>query len=107
MNEDPLEITPLAVSYDYLVYKIKDHILTLAESTYLSVKKKHELVDDYLTKQLDLHTEIESIDALIKECTSLQQDMQKLQQLRMFIDDFKVRMDAVEKGYKEVMNERG
>lgn len=54
-DTDPLELHKLSLSYDYLMFKIKDYIRTLTDQTYESVVQKQDRINhDYFDKQLNL-----------------------------------------------------
>ncbi|KAI5961723.1 hypothetical protein CANMA_003700 [Candida margitis] len=97
---DPLELHKLALSYDYLMFKIKDYIKILTDQTYTSVLlKQDQISQDYLERQLNLPQQYEEIDKLLKTCTDLEQEFMKIDQLEMFVHDFKQRLDAIERGF--------
>lgn len=102
-DADPLELRKLSLSYDYLVYKINDHISTLAETTYQSVlQKQHMIEHDYFHDQLRLHDELAALDALAASSKDLELEFMKLDQLHMFIEQFKERVAELETGFSEV-----
>ncbi|KAK6456267.1 uncharacterized protein RJT20DRAFT_5659 [Scheffersomyces xylosifermentans] len=103
LDPDPLELRKLALSYDYLIYKINDHVSTLAETTYQSIQNKQQLIEkNYLQDQLKLDEEMKDVDSLLKKCTQLELDFLKLDQLNMFIQDFKQRLDVLEREFSQV-----
>lgn len=95
--EDPLEITQLSLSYDYLLYKIKDHISSLSEATYNAVLNKQNLSQEYLQDQLHIEREIDLINKSIQITNELELSFMKFAQLQMFIEDFKIRLDRLER----------
>ncbi|KAK6200241.1 uncharacterized protein RJT21DRAFT_114667 [Scheffersomyces amazonensis] len=102
-DPDPLEIKQLALSYDYLIYKINDHIANLADDTYETIRHKQSLIEiNYFEDQLDLPGQLQEVDRLLEQCNQLELDFLKLDQLRMFIGDFKNRIDALERGFDEL-----
>lgn len=102
-DDDPLKIKDLAVSYDYLMYKIHDHITTLAEKTYESVQKKQQLVEnDYFHDQLHLDENIADAQELLKQCDEIQLQFMKLDQLYVFVEDFKKRLMVVESEFNRL-----
>ncbi|RLV94371.1 hypothetical protein JA1_001795 [Spathaspora sp. JA1] len=67
-DPDPLQLRKLALSYDYLIYKIKDHISNLSEITYNSIQTKQNLINqDYLVNQLQLSNQFQQIDQMLIE----------------------------------------
>lgn len=102
-DEDPLVLKNLAVNFDYLMYKINDHISNLSEKTFNAVNAKQDFVNsEYLQKQLNLEKEINEIDLIISKCNDLELDFMKLDQLYLFVEDFKSRLNSLEDGFKEI-----
>ncbi|GEQ70106.1 hypothetical protein JCM33374_g3782 [Metschnikowia sp. JCM 33374] len=96
-NDDPLQLKDLAVDFDYLMFKIKDHISGLAELTHKSVTtKKHLIEEDYFKQQLQLDSQLDDADSMLKECSELEMLFMKLGQLQTFVEDFKTRLSKLE-----------
>lgn len=95
-EEDPLGLKELALNYDYLIYKMNDHMNNLSEQTYTAVKEKEVLVNEYLEKKLQLDKEMKEIDLILKKCEQLELEFMKLDQLSSFIEGFKNRLDTIE-----------
>lgn len=103
VDDDPLQIKDLAVQYDYLIYKISDHISNLADLTYLSVISKQQLIEeDYFENQLGLDKELDESNKMIEECNKLEMVYTKLDQLYLFVEDFKTRITYLENRFKEM-----
>lgn len=103
MSNDHLQLKDLAVRFDYLMFKISDHINTLAEQTHDSVSAKAIAVEDeYLQKQLQLDRVIAEIDQCQRECKELEALFTKLDQLYLFVDDFKNRLSSIESVFKSM-----
>lgn len=97
-TSDPLELHKLALSYDYLIYKINDHIATLSETTHQSIlRKQHLISNDYLQDQLHLTDELKEIDDIMAQCKTLELEFLKLDQLNGFITQFKERVAELER----------
>lgn len=95
--EDPLGLKELALNYDYLIYKINDYVKNLSEQTFESVCLKDKMIkEEILGKKLDLDNEMERVDHLIAKCDELELEFLKLDQLNLFIDDFKKRVKNLE-----------
>lgn len=102
-DDDPLQLKDLAVKYDYLMYKIGDHITNLADLTHQSVVNKRKLIDeDYFDKQLQLDAELDGADQLLEECRELESLFMKLDQLYMFVGDFKTRLSSLESDFNSL-----
>lgn len=101
--EDPLGLKELALNYDYLVFKINDYIANLSQVTYDAVSSKEKLVkQDYLTNQLHLTDELQSIDELLRKCNELELEFIKVDQLKLFVEDFKQRLFELETEYQKM-----
>lgn len=99
-DDDPLELKDLAVKFDYLMYKINDRIAALSEQTHQSVVAKQHLIQhDYFGRQLGLDAEMARADALLAQCAELELLFMKLDQLYIFVDDFKARLAVLERGF--------
>ncbi|CAI5757595.1 unnamed protein product [Candida verbasci] len=102
-DADPLELRQLSLSYDYLMYKIKDHIQQLTDQTYESIKQKQQIIfTDYFENQLKLSNNYKEIDDMLKICNQLESEFLKLDQLELFINDFKLRIDNLEKEFERL-----
>lgn len=96
-DDDPFELKELAVNYDYLIYKINDTIATLSEKTFQSINNKNKLINEsYLNDQLQLNEELQDIDKLITQSKELEMTFMKLDQLNLFVEDFKSRISYLE-----------
>lgn len=102
-DDDPLEIKNLAVTYDYLMYRINDHISNLSDLTHQSIINKKRLVEEeYFGGQLKLDEKIAEADKLMRECTELEMLFLKLDQLYLFVGDFKTRLLTLESEFKRL-----
>lgn len=96
-NDDPYQIKDLSVQYDYLMFKIRDHILNLSEKTYKSVVAKKDAIDkDVFRQQADVDNELSDADDLIKQCDNLELLFMKLDQLYSFVEEFNKRVLLLE-----------
>lgn len=102
-DDDPLELRRLAVSYDYLVFKIKDRMAALIEETERAVVLKEQAVEEeYLGQKLAIGDRMEQIEKLNKRCDELEAEFARLEQLYVFVDDFKARLAALKQGFAAV-----
>lgn len=92
---DPLELGRLAVSFDYLLYKIDGRVSDLAESTRLAVAAHAEFADETV-RSLDISELIRRLDDLLKRARAVEAEMLKIQQWERFIEDFESRLDVLE-----------
>lgn len=99
-DEDPLDLKKLSLSYDFLVFKIQDHLANLTERTYECIISKKDFVyDDYLGKQLGLQSKIKEVEDLLNECSKIESEFKKIEQLETFVEDFKTRLDILERRF--------
>ncbi|CUM63094.1 uncharacterized protein PRCAT00000659001 [Priceomyces carsonii] len=102
-EDDPLELRNLAVSYDYLLFKIKDQVSTLTEITQQSVQNKQMLIEEkYFKEELNLENEFKEIDALFRMCDEIQLNFLKLDQLVDFVADFRSRLEHLEEEFDKL-----
>lgn len=103
VDDDPLELKDLAVNFDYLMFRINDHLSNLSETTYQSVTNKKKLIEEeFFDKQLQIDERINEVDSLILECKELEVLFMKLDQLYMFVGDFKSRLLTLENEFKNL-----
>lgn len=96
-DDDPLGLKQLALHYDYLIYRINDHIAGLSQDTYEAVSTKERAVtQEYLGDQLQLAQQLEDVDVLLQKCSELELEFMKVDQLKVFVGDFKERVLQLE-----------
>lgn len=96
-EQDPLGLKETALNFDYLIYKINDHIKGLSDLTYQSVKEKDLLVGEFLSQ---VTAEYSEIDGMVQKCHQIELEFYKLDQLKQFIDEFKHRISVLETEFK-------
>ncbi|CAK7901434.1 biogenesis of lysosome-related organelles complex 1 subunit Cnl1p [[Candida] anglica] len=102
-DEDPLGLRELAVRFDYLLYRINDHVTNLSELTYQSVCSKRDTIEiEYLDKQLQLDKKLKDVDTILRSCDELELELMKLDQMSNFVDDFKERLHVLEIAFKGI-----
>lgn len=97
--DDPLNLKQLSVNYDYLIFKIKEHYSNLSDQTYESVNNQQSLIEDKFFKELGLEKELDEIEAEIQKVREIETSFMKIEQLEMFVDDFKQRLTHLEKEF--------
>lgn len=99
-SDDPLQLKDLAVKFEYLMFKVKDHMSGLADATEEAVKLKASRVEEeYLRDQLDLGRHMADADRLLGLCRDLDSHFMKLKELYNFAEDFKTRTAALEERF--------
>lgn len=100
--DDPLEIKQLAVAFDYLMYKIHDRVAGLCDETFEAVNGKNKWInEEYLAKQLDISGQIAEIDLLMRACDAVENQFMRLEQLELFVADFRRRLARIEEMVKQ------
>ncbi|CDR38890.1 CYFA0S02e07998g1_1 [Cyberlindnera fabianii] len=96
-EDDPLGVKKLALSFDYLMYRICTKMEAIAEKTELAVCEKEAEVNQQL---VDAENSMERLRELMKACDDIEMEFAKLEQIGMFVQEFKDRIDSLEKYYK-------
>ncbi|CCH45490.1 hypothetical protein BN7_5072 [Wickerhamomyces ciferrii] len=93
-EDDPLGVKRLALSFDYLLYKITEKVDSLAQQTELSVLSKKNQVDVQL---IDVENSMNNLKNLIKNCDELDNEFSMVEQINYIVNDFKHRIADLEK----------
>ncbi|GMF06219.1 unnamed protein product [[Candida] boidinii] len=96
-SDDPLNVKELALSFDYLTYKIQDRVKTLSENIEVNLsfsKSNYEMEIFKITENL------EHVKMLIKECDYLNDEFSKLEQINLISRDFVSRLTILDKRLK-------
>jgi hypothetical protein len=93
IEQDPLMIQQLSLSYDYLIYKIKEQIEGIAEKTKLSIG---DTVEESSRQLVDIDGSIERLKRLMDESNNIEQEIVTIQQIGMIVHDFNQRLDDLE-----------
>ncbi|GME73889.1 unnamed protein product [[Candida] boidinii] len=96
-SDDPLNVKELALSFDYLTYKIQDRVKTLSENIEVNLsfsKSNYEMEIFKITENL------EHVKMLIKECDYLNDEFSKLEQINLISRDFVSRLTKLDKRLK-------
>lgn len=97
-DEDPLEVRNVALVFDYLMYKIKDHVAEITDSVIQNV--------DYARNQQELeisrvNRHIKKARQLITKCDRTDMEIEKLVQLQSITKDFCDRLMNVDRHMNE------
>lgn len=92
-EDDPLGVKKLALSFDYLLYKISEKMEGLAQQTEASVISRKEEADREL---VDVESSMGYLKALIQKCDELDNDFSKIEQISVIVGDFKERIKDLE-----------
>ncbi len=92
-EDDPLGVKKLALSFDYLLYKISEKMEVLAQQTESSVISRKDEAEREL---LDVETSANNLKDLIQKCDDLDNDFTMLEQISIIVSDFKQRIKNLE-----------
>lgn len=93
-EDDPLHIRQLALNFDYLMYKIRDHTFVLSDAVVRNVDYAKRQQEVELSK---ISRRIREARRLIEECKRTNMEIDKLEQFKLLTRDFKQRLEEVNK----------
>lgn len=96
-EDDPLGVKRLALSFDYLLYKIQDRVTQLAEQTHLSVERT---VGDAEEQLVLVEESITRLRALTRTCDEIETEFLGVEQIGVIVREFTNRLDALERFYR-------
>lgn len=100
-HEDPLNIVPLARNFDILIDNIQSQSSKLAQQVHNHVSDRKKLSDISLTQ---LNEKLNHLNNLIKNCNSLNDQIDMLQQLQILSKDFNQRLTSLNNELKRKKN---
>jgi len=92
-EDDPLSVKKLALSFDYLMYKVSEKMGALAQQTETSVVSRKDEADKQL---IDIETSMNNLKLLIRKCDDLDADFTMIEQIGFLVTDFKERVKSLE-----------
>lgn len=92
-EDDPLGVKKLALSFDYLMYKISEKMETLSRQTEASVISRKDEADQDL---IEVEQSMENLRELMMKCDDLDNDFTRIEQISVIVADFKQRVKALE-----------
>lgn len=104
-HSDPFDVDKLSVHYDYLLYKIQDHVSSIHWKTTEIVKKQNEIVDKGIIEEV-IDVNIRELRSLLEKCQELENHFDLLNQIDAIVQNFPERIDQVIKEYKELKTDR-
>lgn len=96
-EDDPLGVKKLALSFDYLMYKISEKMEALSRQTEASVVSRKDEADKEL---VEIEESMNNLKELIKKCEDLDNDFTRIEQISVIVTDFKQRIKALEANAK-------
>lgn len=98
---DTLGINKLIVDYDYLLYKINDHVQSIQYRTDQICKRQNQLVEqDIIEGQIDFN--IDQFKKLLKHCDELETHFDMMDQIDLIAKSFKDRLQNITMEYSNI-----
>lgn len=90
---DPLGIKQLSLTFDYLMYKIKDRVDGIGEECQRYVEVQEQQVDEQLEA---VQLAIDSLKRVIGQCDEIAAEFQMVEQIALIVRDFTDRLDKLD-----------
>lgn len=100
-HEDSLGIDKLSVNYDYLLYKIADHVSTIEFQTNQICRRQNELITKDIVGGI-IDENIKHFKGILRKCEELENHFDMLDQINSITENFKTRLAQVARDYKEL-----
>lgn len=97
MSTDPLDVSALAYSFDKLTLDIQKETEKLATQVYVHIEEKNKQSTLNISQ---INENLKSIQKLLDKLTSLNLEIDKLQQLQLFTRDFNQRLVKIKDNLK-------
>ncbi|AET40257.1 Cnl1p Ecym_5515 [Eremothecium cymbalariae DBVPG len=107
VNEDPFRVDKLILDYDYLIYRIKDHVLSIHLETTDICRKQNKLITEGIVEDI-IDANIKGIEELLQKCGELEKYFVQLNAIDSIVGTFRERLDSIIKQYYDIKvhNER-
>lgn len=97
-EDDPLGVKKLALSFDYLLFKIKERVEGLAEQTLLSVQNTRDGTD---LQMVDVAKSINKLKECQQSCRQLSDEFMMIEQIGHIVEGFRGRLALLEKEFRD------
>ncbi|CCC70807.1 hypothetical protein NCAS_0F03230 [Naumovozyma castellii] len=101
LDADPLGIDKLSVDYDYLLYKIRDHVESIQLQTTQLCRTQNELVTNEIVENI-IDRNISEFKLLLEKCEELENHFDMLDQIAIITESFNDRISAIIADYKQI-----
>ncbi|ODQ78322.1 hypothetical protein BABINDRAFT_168496 [Babjeviella inositovora NRRL Y-12698] len=99
-NDDPLQIKLLALNFDYLLYKISDHVNALSQDTYTAIHGQQGEFDELDLPVLDASME-HILKVLLPKLCELEANLMAIGQVSDIAKLFRERILTLEQSMKK------
>ncbi|CUS21797.1 LAQU0S04e01002g1_1 [Lachancea quebecensis] len=100
-TRDPFGIDRLSVDYDYLLYRIQDHVTSIQLSTTEICRQQNQLVEQGIIKDA-IDVNIEEMHRMLQKCEELEAHFDMLDQIDGIVQAFRPRLDAIVREHREL-----
>ncbi|KAH3685720.1 hypothetical protein WICPIJ_003320 [Wickerhamomyces pijperi] len=90
---DPLGISQLSLAFNYTVYKIQDSLQSIIIQTDEYIQHQSSMISKDL---VDIDDQLNDLKSTVKRCADLKMKFDTIEQIAMFVQDFKKRVDELE-----------
>lgn len=97
-DDDPLRVKELALRFDYLLYRLKDHIATVLQEAVERVENKDNLTR--FNDLLNMDEQIAYLQRLLVSLREIDSDIATIHQVSEIVAGFRLRLREVEHGLK-------
>ncbi|KAM3162148.1 Biogenesis of lysosome-related organelles complex 1 subunit CNL1 [Lachancea thermotolerans] len=100
-TRDPFGIDRLSVDYDYLLYRIQDHVTSIQLSTTEICRQQNQLVEQgIIGDAIDIN--IEEMRRILQKCEELETHFDMLDQIDSIVQAFRPRLDDIVREHREL-----
>ncbi|AGO12582.1 AaceriAER242Cp [[Ashbya] aceris (nom. inval.)] len=101
VNRDPFRVDQLILDYDYLLYRIKDHVASIHLATTEVCRKQNQLVCSGIVEEI-IDNNIKNVRELLAKCKELEAYFEQLNAIDGIVSTFHERMDEIVKQYRDI-----
>ncbi|AAS52923.1 AER242Cp [Eremothecium gossypii ATCC 10895] len=101
VNNDPFRVDQLILDYDYMLYRIKDHVASIHLATTELCRKQNQLVCTGIVEEI-IDSNIKNVRELLTKCKELETYFEQLHAIDGIVSTFHERMDEIVKQYRDI-----
>lgn len=101
LNNDPFHVDQLILDYDYLVYRIRDHISSVHVETTNVCRRQHELITKGIVEEV-VHKNIEELGDILNKSKELEEYFTQLNAIDAIVASFHERVEDIIKQLRDI-----
>ncbi|AMD19176.1 HBR275Cp [Eremothecium sinecaudum] len=101
INKDPFHVDQLILDYDYLIYRIKDHVSTIHLETTNACRRQHDLITKGIVEDI-IENNIKELRNVLGKCKELEAYILQLNALDSIVNTFHERVNEVIKQLRDI-----